>query len=87
MLTTMVEEYRNARAISDMWDRAYTEDPENEDIERRWDEAYRDYITAMDKLVNEITYITAGKINRMTARAMVVNRIDELEEICRRYER
>lgn len=86
-MLTMVKEYRNARSISDMLDRAYMEDPDNAEIERRWDEAYRDYITAMDKLVHEITHITAGKIDRMTARAMVVNRLDDLENICRRYER
>lgn len=86
MLEKIIE-YRKAKAVSDIMDRSYLEAPEDIDIERRWNEAYAYYIESLRNLVNEIVNITDGKIDSKTARIMVVNYLDEIESIVRRYGR
>ena len=65
-------------------DAAWENDPENENLEIAFDRAYAKEHEALENLVGEIVKVTAGKIDRKTARAMVIKKREQLEALINR---
>lgn len=65
-------------------DAAWECDPENEELEAAFDKAYEKEHKAFENLVGEIVKVTAGKIDRNTARTMVIKKRGQLETLIAR---
>lgn len=77
-------EYVNAEMAYDEIDELLESDPENEDLEAAWDEAYRASFEAGEKLAESIGEFSMGAIDLSTARRMLVVKGDELGDLIRR---
>lgn len=73
--------YINLEAICDDLEVQWNEDPENEELEAAWDEAYKSSFAAGQMLINELVSFTNGQITNNIARAMIATKRDELEAI------
>lgn len=65
-------------------DAAWECDPENEELEVAFDKAYAKEHEAFENLVDEIVKVTAGKIDRNTARTMIIKKRNQLEALINR---
>lgn len=65
-------------------DAAWECDPENEELEAAFDKAYAKEHEAFENLVDEIVKVTAGKIDRNTARTMIIKKRGQLEALIAR---
>lgn len=65
-------------------DAAWDADPENEALEAAFDEAYAAEHKAFEAVVEEIVFITSGKIDHQTASAMLRSKRKEIENLVAR---
>lgn len=65
-------------------DAAWENDPENEKLETAFDKAYEKEHKAFENLVDEIVKVTGGKIDRNTARTMIIKKRGQLEALIAR---
>lgn len=65
-------------------DSAWEADPENEELEAAFDEAYAAEYKAHEALANEIVRITSGRIDYKTASTMIHKKRSELESLIAR---
>ncbi len=77
----LLKALNEAEAIANKFDEAWEADPENEELEKAFDEAYQKEHIAFENLVTEIVKITNGKIDKKTASVMVRAKRTELENL------
>lgn len=77
----LFEELEAAELKANELDEAIENDPENEELENAWNEAYEAEWNASEILINEIVKITNGIIGNMTARKMIGMKRNELKTL------
>ena len=65
-------------------DTAYEAEPENEEKEKAFDEAYKAEFEAFNELSNEIVKLTNGQIDKATAGTLIRSKRNELKELIAR---
>ena len=80
-LKNLYNEYLRKEEISDAADEAWENDYDNEELERAFDEAYRDQAEAMDRVIDGIVEITSGRIDKRTAHTMLLKGRDALTSL------
>ena len=66
---------------ADKAERMYVRNPESRKYEREFDEAYALQFDCMNKCINLLVKITAGQIDKKTARMMMVTKRRAIEAI------
>ena len=74
-------EMMEAEKRSDMLDEAWAEDPENEEIEAEWDEAYADYWNSFNAVAAEIERMSRKAIDKVTAAKLISERRERMGEL------
>ena len=77
----LLKTLNEAEVIANKADEAWEAEPENEKLEKAFDEAYRKERIAFENLVNEIVKMTNGKIDKKTASVMIRTKRTELENL------
>lgn len=77
----LLKKLREAEERANIADQAYDLDPENEEKEAAFDEAYKEEYRLFMTTAEEIVRISAGQIDIETARAMVQGKRERLEAI------
>lgn len=77
----LLKKLREAEERANAADQAYDLDPENEEKEAAFDEAYKEEYRLFMIVAEEIVRISAGQIDIETARAMVQGKRERLEAI------
>lgn len=77
----LIKRYEEALRESDKLDTMIGNDPENEELENLFDEAYQREYNLYIELTNEIVKVTSGKINTDTAKAMIKTRFEDLKNL------
>lgn len=77
----LLKKLREAEERANAADQAYDLDPENEEKEAAFDEAYKEEYRLFMTTAEEIVRISAGQIDIETARAMVQGKRERLEAI------
>lgn len=80
----LLNKLKEAEIMADKADAAWEADPENEELEKAFDNAYKKQWIAFEELVNKIVEMTSGEIDKKTAAAMVREKRNELESIIKR---
>lgn len=80
----LYEEYKKAVEAANKADQAWEADPENAEKEVAFDEAYKAEYKAMEAIADEIVKISAGKIDKKTACAIIIKKGAELETLIAR---
>lgn len=80
-LKNLYNEYLRKEEVSDAADEAWENDYDNEELERAFDEAYRDQAEAMDRVIDGIVEITSGRIDKRTAHTMLLKGRDALTSL------
>ena len=80
-LRKLYREYRIAERICDRAEAAYEADCENEAVEAEFDRTYKESCKILDKLIGGIVEITGGRIDKKTARMMIITKNTEMEAI------
>lgn len=83
-IKNLFEEFEKAEAKTNEIESKWEGCPENEDLERAFDEAYKAEFKAHGDLVAEIQKITNGKIDTATANAMLAKKRTELRALIAR---
>ena len=76
--------YKEAKETANKADRAYELEPENEALEKAFDEAYENEYKAFENLAKAIEKASAGLITEQKARTMIRLKYDQLESIVER---
>ena len=84
MIKNLMNELVKAESAMNDLDALYEANPENEEIEKRWDAQYKIMWDAREALEDEIVKITAGKITKKIAHAMVAGKRAELQALVAR---
>lgn len=77
----LLKKFEEAEAESNRLDVLFEADPENEELEKAWDIAYKKEYEALEECVKMIVKISRGQIDGKAAHAMVLTKRDELKEI------
>ena len=75
----LLNKLKEAEMMADKADAAWEADPENEELEKAFDNAYEKQWIAFEELVNKIVIVTDGKINKKTAATMIRKKRNEIE--------
>lgn len=77
-LLKILEEAERKANIADT---KYEANPEDEELEKAFDEAYKAEFEAFEALANEIVKITGGQIEKATASTMIRAKRNELKAL------
>lgn len=77
----LLEALKAAEEKASRIDKAWEADPENEELEAAFDEAYIAEYKALEAVANEIVKFTSGKIDFNTAKRMIYKKRAELESL------
>ena len=77
----LLQRLREAEERANKADQAYDQDPENEEKEAAFDDAYKAEYKAFEEAAEELVKITAGKVDIKTARQMVQGKREQLETL------
>ena len=90
----MTEEIRRANDLlhdlevqeryTDKIEAEWEQEPENEQLEKAFDEAYREQFKTFEMLAEAICDITHGQIDGKTARAMINGKREELRNLLKK---
>lgn len=80
----LFEELEKFERIADAIDEAIENDPENEELEIEWNEAYNNEWNATEAFIAELTNVTGGMIDNMAARKMLGSHRNELKSLISR---
>ena len=80
LLKKLEEAEKRANAADEAWDN----DPENEQLEIEFDEAYNEEWNARKAVINEVVKITNGQIDEKTVNTMLNVKRNELKAIIER---
>lgn len=69
----------------DALDALFEMSPENEQIEKAWDDQYKKVFGITEKLVNAIVTFTAGMMDKTTARAVIQGKRTEFKSLLARW--
>ena len=83
-LKDLLKKLEIAEDTANRADTAYENDPENAELEKAFDEAYKAEWIAFENVVSAICEITDGKIDIKTARTMIKTKRNELLTIAER---
>ncbi len=75
----LLNKLKEAEIMADKADAAWEADPENEQLEKAFDEAWKKEFEAFEKLADKIVIVTDGKINKKTAATMIRKKRNEVE--------
>ena len=80
LLKKLEEAEKRANAADEAWGN----DPENEQLEIEFDEAYNEEWNARKAVINEIVRMTSGQIDEKTANTMLSVKRNELKALIER---
>ena len=81
ILLEKLQKLEQLEKIADIAEERYAEDPENEEIENAFDEAYKAEYEAYINAAKYIEYMTDGNIDFMTAKKIIQTKRAELISI------
>ena len=81
MLKELFEKLEELEKESNRLDNLMEENPDNEEIEKAFDEAYTKEWEVFNKLIDEENKLTEGKMDRRQAYEMIQVKRDELRKI------
>lgn len=77
----LLKQYELAVKASDKADKIYSADPDNEEKEIAFDEAYKNQFKIAEKIADEIVKLTDNGVTKKLAREMVWGGCDSLKRI------
>lgn len=80
-MKSLFEKYEAAKKESDAIESAFENDLFNEELEARFDEAYKKEFAAFTELADAIVKLTNGKVDAKTARAMIQTRFEDVKAL------
>ncbi len=80
----LFKRWENLNAIANAADDAWALDPENEDLEKAFDDAYEAEWKVFNELLNAIVELTNGKIDKFTANKMLRSKRNEVKQLIER---
>lgn len=83
-IKNLFKKYEIAIMLSDAADKAWENDPENEQAEINFDAAYKKEWDARRELAKAIKEFTKGAIDQITAERMTISKYDELKSLVAR---
>ena len=81
MLKELLKQLEELEKESNRLDNLMEENPDNEEIEKAFDEAYSKEWEVFNKLIDEVVKFTEGKIDRKQAYNMIQLKRSELKSI------
>lgn len=84
IMKNLIEVYEIAKANADAIEDAWSNEPENEKLEKAFDEAYREQFTAAENLINEIVKTTSGAVDAISARKIITTNLEDLKTLVNR---
>lgn len=84
VLKFLLKRLTEAEKITDELERKLEKDPENEELDRQYDEAYKVEYEAYITLAENIEIKTDGKINLDTAKKLISTKREEIKDILER---
>ena len=81
MLKELLKQLEDAERKANELDELMAENPDNEEIEKAFDEAYKKEWEVFNKLIDEVVKFTEGKIDRKQAYNMIQLKRSELKSI------
>ena len=76
--------WEELNAIANAADEAWAQEPENDDLEKAFDDAYEAEWKAFDELLNAIVELTNGQIDKFTASKMLRSKRNEVKQLIER---
>lgn len=73
--------YKIATEAADLADKAWENDPENEELEKAFDDFYTEQHEATEALTEAIEAFTKGQVSKKTARTILVMNPKKFEEL------
>lgn len=83
-MKVLFNNYLTAEKRANEADSAWEANPENEELEKAFDEAYKAEHEALEALIEEIEKETNGEIDKKTARMLVTARKEEVKSLIER---
>lgn len=80
-LKELLEKLKKATEVSDELDKAWGMNPEDEELEKRWDEAYKAEHAAAEELVAGLVSFSGNRLTERTAWSIVRSKQKDLEFI------
>ena len=81
MIKELLKQLEDAERKANELDKLMVENPDNEEIEKAFDEAYTKEWEVFNKLIDEVVKFTEGKIDRKQAYNMIQLKRSELKSI------
>lgn len=81
MIKELLKQLEDAERKANELDELMEENPDNEEIEKAFDEAYKKEWEVFNKLIDEVVKFTEGKIDRKQAYNMIQLKRSELKSI------
>ena len=81
MIKELLKKLEDAEKKANELDKLMEENPDNEEIEKAFDEAYKKEWEVFNKLIDEVVKFTEGKIDRKQAYNMIQLKRSELKSI------
>lgn len=78
ILLEKIKKLEQLEKIADEAEKRYTEAPENEELEKAFDEAYKEEFAAYINAAKYIEYISGGNIDFLAAKKMVQTKRAEI---------
>lgn len=73
--------YKIATEAADLADKAWEKDPENEELEKAFDDFYKEQHEASEALTEAIEAFTKGQVSKKTARTILVMNPKKFDEL------
>ena len=87
MLKELLKQLEDAERKANELDKLMVENPDNEEIENAFDEAYKKEWEVFNKLIDEVVKFTEGKIDRKQAYNIIQLKRSELKSIIEMMQR
>lgn len=81
MIKELLKKLEDAEIKTNELDKLMVENPDNEEIEKAFDEAYKKEWEVFNKLIDEVVKFTEGKIDRKQVYNMIQLKRSELKSI------
>lgn len=81
ILLEKLQELERLEEVANRIEEDYDREPENAEFEKAFDAAYKEEFNAYVSAAKYIEYITAGRIDFLTAKAMLQTKREELKQI------
>lgn len=81
ILLEKLQELERLEEVANRIEEDYDREPENAEFEKAFDAAYKEEFNAYVSAAKYIEYITAGRIDFLTAKAMIKTKREELKQL------